>query len=216
MEMDMTVVITGKCKADLVNLQEMIRSKTHDGETCIDLDKIIHHPKDLHPLSLDRNSWTPKDWEMAHENMAKCGSESAYFWKVDNWGTGHDIVKAKGLLDTDVVYDAVHDYWKMVLSMDEPILPVLEKLANLVTSLDFVCTLYERDGAASRHYEYRLKRAFYTSLYQESDVTGMEYEERESADGDKVVTRNVPGEMAEETEPVESAHGDYEDVEIPM
>ena len=223
MELDMDIVVTGKRKIDLMNLQKLIRAKNEEGRNCVNLEKVYPCPKGLKPVPFDRNSWTEEEWKVSNENMAKCGSESDYFWRIDNWGTTHAMIHTNGLYGKDLIYDVAHDNWKMELSMNENILPVLEKLANRFPMLDFVVTIFERDGVSNNHYEYRLKRAFYNSLLQSSDSMGREYEEKESVDGVRVVTRDNFAEITEGEEPSEenteeknSANGDFEDVEIPM
>ena len=71
----------------------------------------------------------------------------------------------------------------------------------------------------NKHFEYRLCRTFYNSLYQASDSMGMEYEEKATADGKRVVTRDTVGEALREVEEpknTEANEGGYVDVEIPM
>ena len=219
MELDMTVVITGKHEMDLVDLQNLLKSKTEDGTTVMDLEKVLPSPKGLHPVPMDRNAWTEKDWAKVSDNNAMCGSESLYLWKVDNWGTTYSLISTTGLHREDLSYDEKSGTWKMELSMEENILPVLDVLANRFPQLDFVVTLFERDGVMNKHFEYRLCRTFYNSLYQASDSMGMEYEEKATADGKRVVTRDTVGEALKEVEEpmnTETDEGGYVDVEIPM
>lgn len=219
MELDTTVVITGKDEMDLVDLQNLVKSKAEDGTTVIDLEKVLPSPKGLHPVPMDRNAWTEKDWKKVSDNNAMCGSESLYLWKVDNWGTTYSLIPTTGLEREELFYNLKTHTWKMELSMNENILPILEVLANRFPKLDFVVTLFERDGVMNKHFEYRLCRTFYNSLYQASDSMGMEYEEKATADGKRVVTRDTVGEALREVEEpknTEDNEGGYVDVEIPM
>lgn len=173
MEIDFDVLVTATDKSDLLEMQKQISCTDEEGKTYLDLKKIVPEPKEgaSNPYG-DLNAWRKHKWE-----------------------TTESKVPCTGLKEENIGYDKEHDFWQVTLSLHQDLLAVMERLANLFISLDFVVTIYTRDGGKSEHFEYCLTRTFYNSLYEMSTVGGSSYKEVTSADGEKTVLRDTADDL---------------------
>ena len=173
MEIDFDVLVTANDRSELEEMQKKISFKDTEGNTYLDLNQILPEPKEgeANPYG-DLKSWRKHKWE-----------------------TTKSKIPCTGLEPEDIFYNGDKDFWQVKLSLHADVLSIIERLANMYIFLDFVVTMYTRDGGKSEHFEYCLTRTFYNSVYEMSTVGGSSYKEVTSADGEKTVIRDTEDDL---------------------
>lgn len=171
LEIDFDVLVSATFRRELVDMQSHIAAVDEEsGKKVLDLNQIIPEPKD--------------------EESNEFGDLTT--WREHKWETGARLLPCEGLEEKDIFYNKEKDLWQVKLSLHTALLSVMERLANMYLSLDFVVTIYTRDGCRNEHFEYCLTRTFYNSLYESATVGGGVYAVKSTPDGEKTIIKDEP------------------------